>query len=403
MDFAQLAQRVLDLVAQREISRTMAADEHVRTSLGPFFAFPTRAQLAVVLREAFFATLLADEGRPTKFVLSLLPDTVLSDTASGQLDLAPPQPVTRASIRRLAPTAPPESALLRLKLTDGGADIVSIMTFAQHFGRPVSLSVAGHRPGVLSVSFNNQKVLHLQGDDLIALDGAVAHLDADYATTRLALHQQDGSYQGRQFMAQLVWQAVVKMKRAGHGGAFWFIRSAWAHQFEGEVQHQVAGTGDLFLPHTQALERGPEAFPDARQMAAENNLRWAEDDCISATLSQLAATDGAVLLSMEPKIIGFGAFVHTQPPDVRRRRNGIAETVAAHALGGGRHRSAAAFCNGGDPGHRAALIVSQDGAATMFFNVARDDAGGLGVLGAVAPGVFAARVEQVGRGFAADE
>ncbi len=407
MDFTALAQRVLDLLDQRDVVQRMKEDERIRTALGIFFAFPTRDQLAAVLREAFHATLLADEGRATRFVLSLLPDRPLEQAASGELVLASPLPVTRANIRRLAPTAPPQRALLRLRIADGGTDIVSVMTFAEHYGRPVTLSIAGHRPGVLSVSFNNQKVLHLQGDEVTAVDGTTQLVDADDACNRLALHQQAGGHQVQSIVAELVWQAVRKLKRAGHGGAFWFLPAARAHQFEGEFQ-RIAGVGDLFVPIGHTLQRvrsnRNDVFPDARHLAAENLHRWADDDCIAATLAQFAATDGAVLLSLVPALIGFGAFVHTHPPaQVRRHRRGETATIEAHALGGGRHRSAAAFCGGGQPGERAAVVVSQDGTVTMFFNVSNEDPAGLAPLGAVPPCVLAVQVEQVGRGFAADE
>jgi CBS domain-containing protein len=410
MDFDELAQRILSLVAQRDVSRVMAQDERYRSALGAFFVYPSRAQLTQVLREAFFATLLTDEARPIRFVMTFMPTEVPPQTASAQLDLEPRLPVTRSAIRRIAPTAPPERAILRLHLGDNGVQIASILTFADHFGRPVGLSVAGLRPGVLSVSFNNQKILHLAGDEVTALDGAANHFDVDQAMTRLAMHQHEGSYQARMIVTSILWDAAAMMKRNGHGGAFWIMPSAGT-PFEGQVQ-RLTSHGSLFEPVASALVRagvGMVSFRDFRSATAEALIQDAESGGISHTLLQLAATDGAVLLSLEPRLLGFGAFVHAPPPDrIRLRREGRTESVSAQTLGGGRHRSAAAFCAGGSPGERAALVVSQDRIATMFFNVGADGAG-LGALGADVssdrsfPSVFAVRVEQVGRGFATHE
>jgi hypothetical protein len=81
--------------------------------------------------------------------------------------------------------------------------------------------------------------------------------------------------------------------------------------------------------------------------------------------------DGAVLLDLDARPRGFSTFFNGEPPRNLSEQRGTAKVQrTAENLGGGRHRSAAAFCAAFAPA--AALVVSSDGRMTMLWATQRD-------------------------------
>jgi hypothetical protein len=112
--------------------------------------------------------------------------------------------------------------------------------------------------------------------------------------------------------------------------------------------------------------------PDERQLHERHEIRsqWI------ASVGNLAATDGAVLVDARVKVLGFGAFI-----DIPERatnvtcysHEGRSEQKESTNIGGGRHRSAVAFCERFAPA--AAIVVSEDGRISFIWSTAPTDIG----------------------------
>ena len=92
------------------------------------------------------------------------------------------------------------------------------------------------------------------------------------------------------------------------------------------------------------------------------------------TIGRLTAVDGAVVLTRELKVVGFGAKILARgdPPSalwVSRPESGEGlgtEVQETELTGGMRHRSAAQFVQ--DNPTSIALVASQDGRITVFHS-----------------------------------
>lgn len=404
MDFAAIARQLLQLLESRIEWLRAESDPHWASVMAQFAIQPTLAELELVLTECFFASLLAEEQRPTRFVISLLPDPPPNgDTSSGFIRFAQTRPLTRSVLRLIAPAAPPDSSLLCVQRgATGELGITGIHSFARHYGRPIALSFATSGAGVITVSFNNLRLMSIRhGEVSVLADGMP--FDERTLSGVLAVHQaqEDGAVAHNVVVSRILLRAVGLVRKAGHGGAIWLLPPKT--EFDGTTCF-ISSTGALFDVARTIEEREqrhrstPELMAGVREGAAENLLRDVEEEAMAKAIAQLTATDGAVLMTMEPRLVGYSSFTHANPPTtITDVRDGRLEERASIELGGGRHRSAAAFCAGGAPGDRAAIVVSQDGGVSLFMNVS----------GPIPPllwhlpnGVARIPLASVGRGFA---
>lgn len=375
MNFASNAEDfVTTLNSQIEILRA-DSEPKIAKALALFMIRPTLEEIAPILDECFWASLEKDEGRPTRFSLALMPDELQAQTASAFVSLAEPLPVNRKTIRRLAPVAPPEDSILCVQRRNGALRVTGVMSFSEHYGRPVAITLTATSPGKLSISFNNRR--------LMAIDhGAVTMLrplpfDERGVVNLLSTHQRgdrEADLLRNDLVGETLFQAARFVRQAGHGGSFWLL--APGSEFEGSLT-AVSNSGDLFAPllEAEARERARvnsmQIAPSVRVGLAEDALQSSEMRGVARCLANLAVTDGAVLLTMAPRLVGFGAFCHSRPPE-----QGVADVISTSTdfqmtreLGGGRHKAAAAFCAAGAHGERAAIVTSQDGETSLFLSV----------------------------------
>lgn len=403
MDFAALARQLAQVLSSRIEWLRAEADPQWARVMSLFAIRPTEAELEVVLRECFFASLLADEQRATRLVMSLLPDPPSnSDASSGFIRFAEAQTFSRTTLRALAPAAPPKHSLLCVQRgQDDRLVITGMHTFARHYGRPIALSFAVTEPGTLTVSSNNVRLMSVTHGEVTTLDGFP--FDEAALVTALAMHQHEheGDVLRLRIVGATLMRAARAIREAGHGGSIWICRKSSHPTWNTRA---IAGTDNLFdvinriEARERAAETSAEVMPSVREGAAEQLLRDDEEETVSRTIAQLAATDGAVLMTMEPRLVGYSTFIHADPPDtVFDTNNGRGEARPSVELGGGRHRAAAAFCGAGEPGERAAIVVSQDGGVSLFVNVSRPIPPALWHL---PHGVARIRLAPVGRGFA---
>jgi len=398
MDFAAIALQLLETLRSHPLWAQSEADAQWADALEWYALKPTPEELELVLRESFFASLHADEQRPTRFVISLLPDQHAAEISSAFIRFTDAQPVQRWALRTLAPAAPPDSSLLCAQRgADGVLCITGIHTFARDYGRPLALSFATTNPGAITVSFNNVRLMNIENGEVTTF--TFTQFDEQRLERVLAAHQarDDGDVRRHRIVARLLLRAVNLIQKIGHGGSLWILRPG--ERLAGTAR-SITSTGALFdvTNEIEKREHAPDDDPTSRERAAENLLRDVEEEAVAKTIAQLTATDGAVLLTMEPRLLGYSAFIHNDPPvKVHDLHAGEPEELPSTELGGGRHRSAAAFCAAGKPGDRAAIVVSHDGVVSLFLNVGQPK---IPVFPNLPHGVARLRLASVGAGFA---
>jgi hypothetical protein len=116
----------------------------------------------------------------------------------------------------------------------------------------------------------------------------------------------------------------------------------------------------------QALE--PGRFVGWNEYAYSSSMHLANlDEALTEfcqMIAGLTAVDGAVLLNMRFELLGFGAMISGELPEVKFIRKAHDSEVKQFAMepadgSGSRHRSAYRFCQAAP--HSAAIVISQDG------------------------------------------
>jgi len=116
----------------------------------------------------------------------------------------------------------------------------------------------------------------------------------------------------------------------------------------------------------------------------QTDLSWRE---AAEYAAQLAAVDGAVVITSVLDILGFGVMIKPTPqaehPRVARRNamdtSATMEEVDFASVGGARHQSAVRWC-AGHPHGGFAIVISQDGDVTFAASIDENSAWLLGPL-----------------------
>jgi len=301
---------------------------------------PSELALTSVLEEVFYASLASDEGRPCRLRLVYEGSSGAPAQlhASGSLStvhrLAAPIPLDRDSLRRLCPVHDPARGALHWREDADGASLVGVgvPSMLATMARP-ELMIAAPAPAHLIIGYYDRAlVAHRRGETFLRGQCALPDL------------QRLSAFLGTDFgeAASLMPRAAMAIADEGHGGSLWVVG--------GELP--VHGTR-LNYPVLAQEDLESRGSLETRRTAIQS-------------LGKLASTDGAVLLDLSGRVLGFGGFYSGPAPaelDLARA-DGRTVQVPFASLGGGRHRSAAAFCAANAPA--AALVVSQDGQITIM-------------------------------------
>lgn len=278
-----------------------------------------------VLDEVFWATLLAEEGRPCRPRLLYLPT---ADERSPVHWLDAPVPLTRGTLRKLSPAQGP-MGYLTWKFDHDKPFITGIQ--AREGGDPHNLIIAGVGFGAINITWSSFRVVTLRGGEVRRLSTCAlpdAHGVFDMVRELLG-----------QFESVFLGTVVRAIQEQGHGGSLWIVRHGCS---------------------LEGLDIGRRVKPDSRGLTERFGTFAARLPWL-VSIARLAAVDGAVLLDSRVHVLGFATFVPLRAPIdvVQRTVDGRDETLSATALGGGRHRSAVEFCHRFAPA--AAIVVSEDG------------------------------------------
>jgi hypothetical protein len=255
-------------------------------------------ELANLLDVSFFATLLAEEGRPTRFVVSFIgPD----EHGVSARRLASPVPFTPESVRRLAPAADPELSSLAVSRTDDGLAIWGLLDVPRLFG----LQIFGAYTGQLRVRYLGQtQMVHAQGRGLVRREA-----DPNFTTSTHLVAAAMGLVTPQSYRPRALLGLADALVEAAHGGAILVSRRPAEEVRRHRIGLTYPSLGPLRTldePVLEAQGAAPAAAPDSELLAHFKSLERQRDIYRSA---RLGAVDGAVLVDPRLRITGFGAMI----------------------------------------------------------------------------------------------
>jgi len=300
---------------------------------------PSPSELASVIEHVFWASLLTEERRPTRIRLSLpTPKVEVHGSGPGAgivfIRLASDESLSAANLRRLCQVYDPESSFVSLSFVDHVPVLRGIGALISRDTVPEFFTILSFRPGVLDFSWSNARLARFAQGQLAVLSQAtgLAALMEDWVQSVF-----DNT------RVQLVLSVATKsIAEHGHGGSLWLANDA--------SESLGCAIGYRSVPAPPLVQR----FPEVEMCHAYGRA-----------IGRLSGIDGAVVLSGDSNLIGFGAFIDLdQALRVERiRGDGSTEVVPVEEVGGGRHRSAVTFCARHVPS--MAIVHSEDGAVTL--------------------------------------
>lgn len=383
-----------------------------RTDLEP----PDVAALAALLSTCYQATLLREEGRPVTFRLAV------SDPNAFEAEAGPPSGLHRLlfsrrlsldphELRRLAPAAVFSRSLIGTTLTlPTGAEVWGLIHSGPHWlqsvrgGRareqaaPDVLIVAATGPGRLLVSIGATTLAELKG-------GTLTGVEMDLFQSRWVQHrlgemgrhieraQENGEQTDERgvaadagwvgaLAANVLRRVVATVRAAQHGGTVIVIpqqlarevlssgrqvRVKYAFTDEEPRRRILTVMGAIGAELTKFDPAGTVRGWEAYQAGAIGQLGDLDEALfeVAHLIADLTHVDGTVLMTDALEILGFGAEIAGELPEVTRVARALdlegaeREWVRTDRVGT-RHRSAYRLCQAL---HDAlVLVISQDGA-----------------------------------------
>jgi hypothetical protein len=383
---------------------------------------PAPNDLRRILATAFFASLEREEGRPLRFVLCCAPDVaVLRDGFGEQVPVVPlaaPRPLGVESIRSLAPAVSPSNAALLIRFphdtsAGGQCEIAGVLHVGENVARarggrafyyrpaPYALMVEVLDAGEVHVYQGGARIASLEAGhlhDLLAFS-ALEFLPIspilDAGESRLRSRLVAPEHEAPRETSDFQWTALLNtvlcivngVRASGHGGTVLLtgpggedalpVRSKFPVGQEsvlGERFIEFLNTRHVLAEARWQQKQTGSPGADAALSHLQNAAFAAEEDLVdaAAVVAGLTAVDGALVLTSDLRVPGFGAEIVLDAT-----RPVVAHEVIGHQLSseswpivdgesfGMRHRSALR-CIGATE-QTAAFVVSQDGQVTLFW------------------------------------
>jgi hypothetical protein len=324
-------------------------------------SLPEAETIEALIDAAFWASLRREEGYTPRISLAFLSP----EEAAQPLLFERPLPLTPAALTRVAPAVERPGIHLgvwrdRDELCVWGTTrSIPRLCFVLEVAAP-GLLVVKHHGGDEMGKFANVAVL--QGDQIKVVDEHASNVpDCPALVTSLLGFDSGASWaQSVNILAQL----AVSMRAHGRGGCVLVVpagQEVWRESIVQPISYAAS-------PPFSVLAHLSREKPDRkRQREWHEELGRAID-----WVAGLTAVDGAVILTSDYAMLGFGAKI------ARRRgweqinqvtvtepiEGSVAAIVHPEQLGGTRHFSAAQFVH--DQRDAVALVASQDGRFTIF-------------------------------------
>jgi hypothetical protein len=386
----------------------------------PQIDLPEKRVFDELIDVSYHASFMTEEGRPIVFRVALIgADRPVSPQRDEPLPLEPIEryllgkavPFTEGELRRLAPVADPRRIIIAVEPTDEGSKLqiyglidvgMALYEMARHerisgVASPEVLVVSSTRPGELLIARGDRPVLRLRGGkietpaDRVLFRGHVGRFFAEASdelireACRRAEVARRGRDDGRDFAhLEFIESILLHTAELHHGGALLFVP-------EGVTDDDQRLTAAVSIKYRLPSNRPREALLESMAVRLQHNatharllrevtvrradledldgLDWNqrnyEDTARDAVrfIASLTAVDGAVVLTDQLRIIGFGAEVRvssgTDTIYVAGEAEGEHVSPTPFTGFGTRHRSSFRFVEGMEPA--VAFILSQDG------------------------------------------
>lgn len=376
---------------------------------------PSPRVLRHILSTAYQASLLRDEARPVTFRLLVGPSSRIAvgggpPEALHRLKLESPRPFAPHELRRLAPAAKYDTALLGVELhlvtapAAADADPEQLVVWGilqsgtrwqeQVAGESVragapegSLVVLVQGPGRVAVACGEITIADIRGGVITGeafdvfesrwLRDRFAPIRAELVEAYRADCACDPTLPPavdpevlRSVSQAMVRRALAAIREARHGGTIlWVPRDASACQRHLIVKYPFADDESRRRYRALMLRRMRWHASPRREPAELSAI----DDGIaemSSLLASLTAVDGAVVLSWQFELLGFGGEITNVPATTTVATaldlEGVDRVVESVDAVGTRHRTAYRFCAAVPDA--LAIVVSQDGGVQFVAN-----------------------------------
>jgi hypothetical protein len=333
--------------------------------------------LAALLDASFFATMLAEEGRPTRFAAAYRAPDGLDGVPARRLARA--LPFNPESIRRLAPATDPELSCLGVWTSDDGELCIWGLLDAP---RLRCLQIFGTDTGQLRVTYFRQiQMTFANGIGRVRTEN-----DPSFLTSIQLIAAAMGLVRPQWYRPRALLGLADTLIRAGHGGAILVSRRPREEVERRWISVTYPSLGRLTTleePVLEAEEADPAPSPDA---ALFEHFKSTERRNDIRRTARLAAVDGAVLCDPHLRIVGFGAMIdvrgmrsearayivdlpaampHLSETPADLSRISARHSVPIEEIGGQRHQSAVRWCSTSRAA-LLALVCSQDSAASLI-------------------------------------
>jgi hypothetical protein len=348
----------------------------------------SESQLASLLDICFFATMLADEGRPTRFAVAYRSPDGLDGVPARRLARA--LPLTPEIIRRIAPAADPDLTCLGVWQSDGELCVWGLLDAP----RLRCLQVFAADTGQLRVTYFRQiQMMYAHGVGRVR-----AEQDPSFLTSIQLIAAAMGLVLPQWYRPRALLGLADALIRGGHGGAILVSQHPKEEVRRGRINLTYPSLGPLTTleePVLEAEEAEPAPSPDA---ALFEHFKSVERQRDIRRTARLAAVDGAVLCDPHLRITGFGAMIDVRGmrseahayrvdlpaavPQLSGTPSDLSQISARHEvsieeIGGQRHQSAVRWCSTSRSA-KLALVCSQDSAASLIAPTGSD--GDVGVV-----------------------
>jgi hypothetical protein len=359
----------------------LVALEKRTPTLGRSLETITSDQLAGFIEVAFWASLRTNEGRPTHFSATL----VRRHRHHAAVAFADAIPFEEEQIARLAPALPPGGTLV-VSMADGGFDIWG-------FGRGRHMEMWAVRldvsePGVIRVGAGPYQ-------PFAVLDG---RLDPIISATRIRLpHYLQGKLKKTSstndiIETQAVWHESIALGdlarvilAEGHGGTLLIVPDhsglwqASLDPFAYRLAKPDTTIHDGIREQLRATQARAQVMGEVSKLDSPDEIKnllrkslpaapWDIVNIVRPTAS-LAAVDGAVVVTQDLRVLGFGAKISagnvaTVNICLPLQSGQDIVPTPVERCGGTRHQSAARFVNANRDA--VAVVISQDRHLSVF-------------------------------------
>lgn len=353
-------------ICQGRVAQSPEYAEHNQAVQDQFSPVPDRHILEMLLEVAYAASLRSEEGRYPAFALAYISPAGCLNSEVDVTHLGSKRDLNSREVAKIAPAVDPNTTFLAAWAEPGQPpQLWGLLrsTELPWFGAPIDgnptyitqsfLMVRVRGPGVLFVYHGSYLALHLVRGEarwrppagrLQQLLREMAHIKGNDA--------------------EAVSQIATRMALLQRGGALLITDPALA------VKPELLDLSYRFETPSLALRNAVDAEKASK---ADAKLRPKAMPALRATLdwvARLTLVDGAVHMTSDLAIMGFGGKVATQKPRLRQLVDEDPETadtrpLALESIPGMRHRSAALFCSEQE-GQALGVVVSQDGDVTVF-------------------------------------